>query len=156
MKSLLTGFLFFITALSVNAQEKDRYFSFELAGSGGLGSVNFEKIALDRERVDLYMRYGLSFVPLDVNNGFGLVFPIMVHARIGNNNHYGDFGIGQAFTVTTKGAFYLRMPTSFGYRFEPEGKRYYIRPAYTPIVSFLFDFQWEHWGGFTFGYRLGK
>lgn len=156
MRKTLSTIVLLLLLSPANAQNKERYLSIELAGSGGLGSVNFEKTVLDRAPIDLYMRYGLSFVPLDVNNGFGLVFPIMIHAKIGNSTNYADFGIGQAFTITTKGAFYLRMPISFGYRFEPEGKRYYIRPAYTPIISYLFDFQWEHWGGFTFGYRLGK
>lgn len=132
------------------------YLSAELAGSAGVGSLNFETTMLIRNPVDLVFRAGLSFAPIDKNNGTAIIFPVMVHMLLGKADHKLDVGLGQAFSVTTRGSLFARMPFSVGYRFEPVEKRYYLRAAYTPIISYLFNFQWEHWGGITFGYRITK
>ncbi len=134
--------------------KKNRYFSFELAGSGGLASVNFEKTILDKEKLDLNFRAGFSLFPVDPNNGTVLVFPIMFHAIYGQSAHKVDFGLGQSFSITTKGQSFILMPLSLGYRFEPIDKRYYLRASYTPLFSYVIDRQWQHWGGITFGYKL--
>jgi hypothetical protein len=162
------AFLLMAGATSVYGQ-KDRSLSFELAGSGGFGSINFEKnIYLKSENepiVDelmspkkigfrLDMRYGFSVTPVDKNNGVVLIFPVMLHAVKSKGNHGLDLGLGQTISITTRGRFFIMMPASIGYRFQPLDKKYYVRFAYTPIISYLIDFQYQHWGGITFGYRL--
>lgn len=126
---------------------------FELAGSGGFASFNYEWNFHNTERLRWFLRAGISGTYIDKNNGAGLIFPVMVHAMFGYR-HGLDVGIGQALTITTKGSLFLRAPLSIGYRFEPEGKRVFYRFSYTPIVSYLLDFQWQHWGGITIGYKL--
>ena len=152
IKNILLIFGFFLFTRQGIAQ--NRFVSFELGGSGGIASVNFEKsmVALGSNRFT--MRYGLSFAPIDKNNGNAFIFPVMIHGKWGMGNHFADFGIGQSFTITTRGSAFVRMPLSMGYRFQPENKRYYLRAAYTPIVSYLFNFQWENWAGLTFGYAF--
>lgn len=166
----LTAFALFILAISnTSLAQKERSLSFELAGSGGFGSINFEKnIYLKSENepiVDelmspkkigfkLDMRYGFSFTPVDKNNGVVLIFPIMLHAVKSKGNHGLDMGLGQTVSITTRGRFFIMMPASIGYRFQPLDKKYYLRFSYTPIISYLIDFQYQHWGGITFGYRL--
>lgn len=132
----------------------ERHLSLELLGSGGIASLNYEQSILQKEPLDLKFRVGVSFAPIDRNNGTALAFPLMLHAVVGQSPHRLDVGAGQTFSLTTKGSFFLRMPLSAGYRFQPEGKRYYLRLAYTPILSYLIDFQWQHWGGFTIGYQI--
>lgn len=150
-------FFLIVFSLSISAfSQKSKYLSFEVAGSGGLGSLNYENAFFESEKMDLHFRAGLSFAPVDKNNGIGIVFPLMVHTILGAGNHKADIGLGQTFTITTKGSFFVRMPFSVGYRFEPAEKRYYLRASYTPIISYLFNFQWENWAGLTFGYRLTK
>lgn len=136
--------------------QKDNYLSLELAGSGGFGSLNFEHSFLKRDAFDLQYRIGFSLAPVDKNNGTAIVFPLMIHGIYGEKSHKLDLGVGLAYTVTTRLAMYLKSPLSVGYRFEPVDKNYYLRLAYTPIVGYLVDFQWQHWGGFTFGYKLKK
>lgn len=160
--------VFIAAATSVRAQ-KERSLSFELAGSGGFGSLNFEKnIYLKSENEPIVdelmvpkkvgfrmdMRYGFSFTPVDKNNGVVLIFPIMLHAVKSKGNHGLDLGLGQTISITTRGRFFVMMPASIGYRFQPLDKKYYLRFSYTPIISYLIDFQYQHWGGITFGYRL--
>jgi len=134
--------------------QKSKFLSFELLGSGGLASLNYESQFLNRDLTDLYFRAGFSVMPIDANNGAALIFPLMVHSTIGKSSHKLDIGLGQTFTITTKGQFFLRMPFSTGYRFEPEDKKYYLRASYTPIISYIYNFQSENWGGLTFGYRI--
>ncbi len=144
--------IIFISGFKASAQSN--YFSFELAGSGGFGSINFENNILDKENLHLQMRYGFSFTPIDKNNGVNLVFPVMLHALVGKDNHKLDLAIGQALSVTTKLKLFLSAPLAIGYRYQPVNKKYYIRFSYTPLVSYLIDLQWQHWGGVTFGYQF--
>jgi len=132
------------------------YFSFELAGSGGLASFNYERTFLDKEMIDLNWRVGFSYAPVDKNNGGALVFPVLVHGLIGKNAHKLDVGLGQTFSITTKGRPFIMMPTVLGYRFQPIEKNYFLRLAYTPIISYLVDFQVQHWAGFTYGYHFNR
>ncbi len=132
------------------------FVSFELGGSGGIGSVNFEKSFYKKEKVFLDYRFGFSIAPVDKNNGTVLVFPIMIHGVYGENQHKLDLGIGQSISVTTKGSAFVLMPLSIGYRLQPEDKNYYLRLSYTPLVSYLYGTQWQHWAGFTYGIKLNK
>lgn len=130
--------------------------SIEAGGSGGLGSLNLERDFKRTEKWTFLWRTGLSYTPIDKNNGGGIIFPLMVHGLIGQNSHKLDLGIGQGITITTRGQFFARTPVVVGYRFQPADKSYYLRVAYTPLVSYLFDFQFQHWGGITFGYTFKK
>ena len=126
---------------------------FELAGSGGFGSFNFEWMFMTRQRNRWAIRTGISGTYIDKNNGAGIISPVMGHF-IWGKNHGLDLGIGQALTITTRGNVFLRTPLSLGYRLEPAESRFFYRFSYTPIVSYLVDFQWEHWGGISIGYKL--
>lgn len=147
---LLIVFLCFIS--NVFSQENGAL-SFEVGGVGGFGSLSYSNEFRKWDKLGLEYRAGISFVPIDKNNGNGFVFPVLIHATYGNDKHFADIGIGQALTVTTKGSAFVRMPTSFGYRLQSDGALFY-RFAYTPIVSYIYNFQWEHWGGITIGYNF--
>ncbi|NOQ71823.1 MAG: hypothetical protein GQ574_07475 [Crocinitomix sp.] len=146
-----------VSSFSQDNNSKDQtYFSFELAGVGGLASLNFEHNVLDKEVLDIQMRYGLSYMPIDKNNGGGIIIPVLAHFLIGKGAHKLDLGAGQALTITTKGSLFILAPLSFGYRYQPTDKNYFLRAAYTPIVSYLLDFQWQNWAGLTYGYHFNR
>lgn len=132
-------------------QRRNLYF--ELGGSGGFGSFNFEWIFKEKKDFRWMLRTGISGTYVDKNNGAVLIFPVMVHGVYGQK-HGLDIGIGQSFSITTRGNFFLRAPLSIGYRLEPESSRFFYRFSYTPIISYLVDQQWEHWGGISIGYKL--
>ncbi len=165
MRYLLTSFLLLVAICSFSQQAKsiraassspsdNKRIYLEVLGSGGLGSINYEWIFKEKGITRWALRPSISYAPVDVNNGSVFIFPLMVHAIIGKNGHYGDVGFGQSPSITTRGSFFLRTPLSFGYRLEPEGKRLFYRVSYTPIVSNIFEFQWQHWGGASIGYRF--
>lgn len=135
--------------------QNEKYLAFDIGGSGGLGSFNYESVFSDKEKIRFSFKTGFSFMPIDKNNGAAMIFPQMLHGILGEKSHQMDLGIGfsPSFTTTLGGA-YVRMPLSFSYRFEPNDKNYYWKIAYTPLISLLFDFQWEHWAGVTYAYKL--
>lgn len=127
---------------------------FELAGSGGLGSLNYEKCFLKKNKTDFTFRAGLSFAPIDKNNGVGIVFPVMINSIIGKNDHKIEFGLGQGLTITTKGSFFLLTTAAIGYRYQPDEKKWFYRVTYTPLISYLVDFQVQQWAGVSIGYTF--
>jgi hypothetical protein len=153
-KLLFIAYLFL--SMTQSYAQKQQFFSFELGGSGGLASINYEQNYLEKKNYFLQARFGFSYGPIDANNGGVLIFPIMTHAVIGPKNHKLDIGIGQTLSITTKGNFFILMPSSIGYRYQPSSKNYYWRFAYTPIFSYLIDFQMQQWGGITYGYNFSR
>jgi len=130
------------------------YVFLEFGGSGGLASINIEHPVYTTQAFALDMRYGFSLAPIDRNNGTNLIFPVMVHGIWGPGSHKLDLGVGQTLSISTRGNFFLTAPMAAGYRYQPKGKYYFIRLSYTPLLSYLVDIQWQHWGGITFGYSL--
>ena len=155
MRKYLLLYFFCLAGLITNAQSNS-WWSFELAGSGGLGSFNYEKTFFDKPKTDLNWRVGFSVAPIDKNNGAVLIFPVMVHSIFGEGNFKPDIGIGQTISITTKGSPFFMMPAEPGCRYQPADKNYYIRLSHTPIISYLIDFQIQHWGGFTYAYSFQK
>ena len=127
---------------------------FEWAGSGGLGSLNYEKPLQYKGNVLWTGRLGVSLAPIDKNNGTGIVFPVMVNALIGAGRHKCELGVGQGLTLTTKGSFFALTTLALGYRYQSESKRWFYRVTYTPLVSYWVDFQVQQWAGVSVGYTL--
>jgi len=155
MKNVFLVSILILLSNLVSSQVKD-FFSFELAGSGGFASLNYERTFIDKDVFDLNWRVGFSYAPVDKNNGGALVFPVIVHGIIGKQSYKLDVGLGQTFSITTKGRPFLMMPAVVGCRYQPIDKNYYLRLAYTPIISYLVDFQIQHWAGFTYGYHFNR
>ena len=129
---------------------------FELAGSGGFGSFNYEKHFCKKNNTEFTWRIGLSIAPIDKNNGFGLVFPLIINSIIGKNSHKLEFGLGQGITITTKGSFFALTTITVGYRYQPETKNWFYRVMYTPLISYIVDFQIQQWAGISIGYTFNN
>ena len=127
---------------------------FELGGSGGVGSINFEQLFLSKKLFDLTWRSGLSFAPVDKNNGTGIVLPVMINCITGKNSHKLELGVGQGITVTTKGSFFALTTVAVGCRYQPEAKKWFFRITYSPLISYLVDFQIQQWAGISIGYKF--
>lgn len=126
----------------------------EIAGSGGLGSLNYESHFLRKNVTELTWRAGLSVAPIDKNNGIGLVFPLMANALIGQQSHKLELGLGQGITITTKGNIFALTTAAIGYRYQSDSKPWFYRVTYTPLISYLVDFQLQNWAGVSVGYTL--
>lgn len=126
----------------------------ELAGSGGIASLNYERQFSQKENTSFYWRAGLSIAPIDRNNGTGIVFPLMATVLAGRSAHKLEAGIGQGITLTTKGKFFALTTLAIGYRYQPNDARWFYRATYTPLISYLVDFQIQQWGGLSIGYTF--
>jgi len=136
--------------------EKRKSIYLEVAGSGGIGSINYEKLFSVRKNIEFTWRAGLSFAPIDKNNGTGFVFPIMINSLIGKNSHKLELGLGQGVTITTKGNFFTLTTAVLGYRYQPAAKKWFYRVTYTPLISYLVDFQIQQWAGVSIGYTFNN
>lgn len=134
--------------------QKQRNFYFEAAGSGGLGSFNYEREIRSTEGIEYYLSIGASGAPIDANNGFLLISPIAIKGLIGKNEHRAELGLGQGISMTTKGSPWIMGLAMFGYRYIHPDKRVFYRVTYTPLISFIVDRQWQHWGGVSIGWKL--
>lgn len=128
----------------------------EIAGSGGLGSINYERLLFTKNKTEFTWRAGLSFAPIDKNNGAGIVFPFMINTLIGKNVHKLELGFGQGITITTKGSIFSLTTAAIGYRYQSQAKKWFYRVTYTPLISYLVDFQIQQWGGISVGYTLNN
>ena len=136
--------------------QNDKFVYLELAGSGGLASLNYEQQFYRQKQTSLTWSTGLSLAPVDRNNGVGIFFPLMLHIVYGKNAHKGEVALGQGITITTKGSFFTLAIVALGYRYQFENSKWFLRVSYTPLISYLLDFQWQHWGGLSVGYFLNK
>ena len=155
------GFLyvFLLSLCSIASLKAQSHYStvyFELGGSGGVASINAEKTFLTRTGVQSGLRIGFSLAPIDRNNGTGLVFPIHLYTLIGKANNQVDLGIGQGLTLTTKGSVFALGNLVVGWRHTFKNENWFLRMAYTPLISYITDFQWHHWAGISVGYRFKK
>lgn len=135
---------------------KKRSIYLELGGSGGFGSLNYENLFLKKQKADLVWRLGLSIAPIDKNNGMGIVFPLMIHSLIGKNSHKLDLGLGQGITFSTKGKFFALTTAAIGYRYQSSTSKWFYRFTYTPLISYLVDFQIQQWAGISIGFTLNN
>ncbi|MBL7892974.1 MAG: hypothetical protein JNL63_10115 [Bacteroidia bacterium] len=149
--------IIFFSVIAIGQTEsipKRRSVYFELAGSGGLGSLNYEKIFFQKNSIEYTWRAGLSIAPVDRNNGIGIVFPLIVNVIMGKSAHKLEMGLGQGITITTKGSAFALTTVVVGYRYQPEAKKWFYRISYTPLISYLVDLQMQQWGGISIGYTL--
>lgn len=150
-----------LTLLSIegNAQStllsKNSFF-LEIGGNGGIGSINYEHLWLQKGNSSFTWRVGFSMAPIDKNNGTGLVFPLMMNWMTGKGAHKFELGVGQGVTITTKGHFFMLTTTKMGYRFQPSDKNLFFGISYTPLLSYIVDFQIQQWAGIHIGYILNS
>ncbi len=159
MKHISITILLVLITCSAFAQDdsvKTKSVYFELAGSGGFGSINYEKLFSKKNNTEFTWRAGLSLAPIDKNNGTGIVFPLMLNTLIGKNAHKLDLGLGQGITITTKGNFFALTTAAIGYRYQPAAKNWFYRITYTPLISYLVDFQIQQWAGVSIGYTFNN
>lgn len=144
--------ILFIVPSYCQSQERDIYL--ELAGSGGLGSINYEKNLGDIDKQGSFSySAGFSLTPIDKNNGTVLIFPLLMHTYFGKT-HNAEFAIGQSFSLTTRGQFFLKTPAFIGYRYHKEDHPFLFRAGYSPIINNITQLSVQHWGGISFGYAF--
>lgn len=151
-------FLCLIAALALyatsSAQDQQAHALYaELAGTTGLYSFNYEYQISKSEQWSFPLRTGLSVFPTDKRAH--IVVPFLANVMYGKTQHKAEAGLGIGVVVTTQGQTGSRLAGSLGYRFITKGGKYFYRLTYTPLASYKYHFQYQHWGGFSIGWKLG-
>lgn len=149
---------FYPNACSAQRRTKPLSVYLELGGAAGIASLNIEQTFSDHGTIHLAYRLGLSGFPIDRNNGFVLVIPAGIHVIAGDKEkgHNLDLSLGQNLSITTKRKAHLMTTLGLGYRYQQRKKPWFFRIAYTPMISYLLAFQYQHWAGMTLGYSLNR
>ncbi len=135
-------------------QDRQKSVSLELGGLAGTYSLNYESQFKSVGNKNWSYRIGLGGLPIDKNNGIALYLPFAFDLSIGEAQHKLNLEAGQTLTLTTKGSFHPLTTFGIGYKLEPLDKNWFFRIHYTPLISYLYDFQYQNWAGIGFGIKL--
>ncbi len=122
----------------------------EVGGTGGLYSLGWEGFTKRTYAVQI----GLSALPADGELIFTV--PAVFKYVHGIKSHHPEIGLGLGSSVVNRAGLktFVRGIGLVGWRYQALDSRWCYRAFYSPLVSFLVDFQWQHWGGFGISYRL--
>lgn len=135
----------------------------ELAGTGGYGSVNYERVILKRNNFGLTGRLGLStyhFKDFEDKVNPDLIIPFSIHGYYGRKSKI-EIGFGQTIANIVHAEFpefSIKRKTDFhthfciGYRYQRINGGFTFRCVYTPIIEFNRYFR--HWAGCSVGYSF--
>lgn len=134
-------------------EENRRNIYLEGLGVAGLGSFNYEFIFVRRNHFQFMFRPGIG-IQTPTSNKILINVPLMAHILAGGKGHYFDFGVGEMPGISTKGEFSIQTPFSAGYRLSPLKRGFFCRIAYTPRMSYIGGFKYEHWAGLAVGLKI--
>jgi len=134
----------------------------EAGGTGGYGSLNYERLLPFKNNFHITARIGFSTIKIkDFNQKLNpdVLIPIGINAFYGLN-HKIQIGFGQVFANTVRANLQgetvrqtnLHTYFTIGYRYQKESSRFLFGINYTPILEFQETFR--HWGGLTIGYSF--
>jgi hypothetical protein len=148
LKSLI---IFLLLSTSLSAQKPWEHYAFsEVGGTGGLYSLGWEGFA----KRTYALQVGLSAIPADGELIFTV--PAVFKYVHGNKSHHPEIGLGLGTSLVNRNGLngFVRGIGLVGWRYQAIDSRWCYRAYYSPLVSFLVDFQWQHWGGIGISYRL--
>jgi len=135
----------------------------ELAGPGGYGSLNYERILLSKSEIQFGVRCGISTYHVnDYTNNFNpdILIPLAINGYYGNV-HKLHIGVGQTlanivqagsidFEPVRKTNFHTYF--SIGYQYQKNSNGVFFRIAFTPVIEFNSYFR--HRAGVSAGYSF--
>ena len=152
-------FPLFLTHPVISQETKPRTYFIEAGGSGGFGSLNFDKEFSIRAHYRWSYRLGAGYSPGASWKGkipVIIIFPTLINFLYGKQKHFLEAGAGQGLAFNTQGAIYSRLTLNAGYRFQKKEGGFFLRIVYSPLISFMYDRQWEHWAGIGIGFTFVK
>lgn len=163
LKGGVTVFTLSVLALALSqeaaAQREDALY-FELAGNGGVFSVNYDRAIVGRFRA----RLGASYFPGFISAPRALWFPVTLNYVLGNGTHHLEMGAGPIVRYlvdqdccTDRGFAASFYTGTVAYRYESAGG-FLFRIGLTPLLSFPEGnrdrAEWTPSGGISVGYAF--
>jgi len=135
----------------------------EIAGVGGYGSINYERVMHCKKNMMFTMRCGIStYHIVDFTNKLNpdIIIPFALNGIYGQN-HKIELGVGETFSniihadindLKPKRMTNFHTILSIGYRYQKNTGGIIFRCTYTPI--FEFNRYYRHWAGISLGYSF--
>ncbi len=167
MKQKFSISLLFILVSNVLFSQKDssriagHLIYIEAAGTGGYGSLNYERVLCSKKNFIYSLRAGISTSHFkDFTNNFNpdLLVPLSLNVSYGKN-HKIIAGLGQTIASKVQAAYADLRPHrktncysnfTFGYRYQKNTGGLIFTCAYTPVLDWKGLF--KNWIGISFGY----
>jgi hypothetical protein len=135
----------------------------EVAGVGGYGSINYERVIYCKNYLMSTIRFGIStYHIVDYINKFNpdIIIPFTLNGIYGHS-HKIELGVGETYSnivhvdltnFEPKRVSKFSTIFSIGYRYQKNTGGIVFRCAYTPIIEF--NKYLRHWAGISFGYSF--
>jgi hypothetical protein len=135
----------------------------EVGGAGGYGSVNYERVLLNKKYLTFALRLGIGTYHLkDYTNKFNpdLIVPFSLNGYYGKN-HKLEIDLGQVLAdivIADNSDFQPKRELDFhsffsiGYRYQKNAGGIVFRCMYSPIIEYNRYFR--HWAGISIGYSF--
>lgn len=167
-KIIYSIFLMLHVGLIANSQSKKvqqakNIIYVEMGGTGGLGSINYERIIVQKGLLNIGTRIGMiGYNYFDFTNKFNpdFNFPFSINGFYGQT-HKIEFGVGQTITsinhinttdYTTQRLTNIHANLTIGYRFQKSEGGIVFGINYNPIFDHYKTFR--SWGGVSVGYAF--
>lgn len=153
-----------LCSLFANAFSQNQTVGVELAGAGGLGSVNYGKEIFKKRNFELWGRLGLStFKVFDFKKNFNpdIFIPVGLNISFGKQNLV-LAGLGQVFNSTVSACQlngkarrenFWNTYFLLGYEWRPKEKKWSYYLAYSPIWNGV---ELRHWPALGIKRKIGK
>lgn len=135
-----------------------------IAGKAGFYTLEYQQLFLKDKKLQVYAGIGVSGFAVDQRATIVLPFTVGCQQRWNTWEAFAGLGFSpnfsyyyQAFSVGTSPSrmrFYSRSFVELGVRRYFSNECFSLGLSYTPLISFIENFQWEHWGAITLGYHF--
>ena len=111
----------------------------ELLGSGGIYSVNFDRILIPSDTFNVAGRIGLTYLPVieEFNDHPTIGFPFEISFLFGEKNGKLELGIGATYFYAfeeLKNSSYTIFVPRIGYRLQKDQGGLFIKTGFTPWI----------------------
>ena len=134
---------------TVNAQEseiKKNATYIELAGSGLLYSVNYDRLLIIDEKLRFSATVGTWYIPhIESISDFSYMIgsSLGVNTLFGKQKHFAEFGVNVAYMIMNDidNSIYqlIYLPVRIGYRYQKDEGGLFLRASFMPIIPILQD-----------------
>lgn len=138
--------------------------SISAGGKGGFYTLEYQQFFRKEKPFELYAGLGLSGFAVDQRATIVVPISFGVQRKVEKWDFFSGIGFSpnwtyyyQAFSAGTSPSrfrWYSRLFLEFGARRYFSNPHFSLAVSYTPLLSVVENFQWEHWGAFTFAYHF--
>ena len=157
--SIILSLLLIVLSCPAFSQSKPNSLYIEIFGSGGLYSLNYDRLFTD----NIGARIGFMYLAADWFGFFSdveiFLIPTTLNYLVGTGKHKFELGAGPVFISGSTGIFGsdqvsgsgVAWTGTIGYRYQKENGGFMWRVGFTPFFG---NGEFQAWGGISLGYSF--